>query len=80
MGFKSFNTARRTITRYEAMHMLRKGQVQGVARGRPSNDGEGADYDAEREGYDSRIDSDSILVTLNLLILTVSIVPCIRTT
>jgi len=33
MGFKSFNTARRTIKGYEAMHMLRKGQVIGVSKG-----------------------------------------------
>ena len=33
LGFKSFNTARRTIKGYEAMHMLRKGQVIGVAKG-----------------------------------------------
>jgi len=33
LGFKSFNTARRTIKGYEAMHMLRKGQVMGVSRG-----------------------------------------------
>lgn len=33
MGFGSFNTARRTIRGYETMHMLRKGQIQGVARG-----------------------------------------------
>jgi len=33
MGFKSFNTARRTIKGYEAMHMLRKGQVVGVPKG-----------------------------------------------
>jgi len=35
VGFKSFNTARRTINikGYEAMHMLRKGQVTGVAKG-----------------------------------------------
>ena len=32
-GFKSFNTARRTIKGYEAMHMLRKGQVVGVLKG-----------------------------------------------
>jgi len=32
MGFKSFNTARRTIKGYEAMHMLRKGQVVGVLK------------------------------------------------
>ena len=33
LGFKSFNTARRTIKGYEVMHMLRKGQVLGVAKG-----------------------------------------------
>jgi len=33
LGFKSFNTARRTIKGYEAMHMLRKGQVIGVSKG-----------------------------------------------
>jgi transposase-like protein len=33
MGFGSFNTARRTWRGYEAMNMIRKGQVQGVARG-----------------------------------------------
>jgi len=33
LGFKSFNTARRTIKGYEAMHMLRKGQVMGVLKG-----------------------------------------------
>jgi len=33
MGFKSFNSARRTIKGYEAMQMLRKGQVVGVAKG-----------------------------------------------
>jgi transposase-like protein len=33
MGFGSFNTARRTLKGYEVMHMMRKGQVQGVARG-----------------------------------------------
>jgi len=33
LGFKSFNTARRTIKGYEVMHMLRKGQVVGVAKG-----------------------------------------------
>jgi len=32
MGFGSFNTARRTIKRYEAMNMIRKGQVQGVEK------------------------------------------------
>ena len=33
LGFKSFNTARRTIKGYEAMHMLRKGQVSEVPKG-----------------------------------------------
>ena len=33
LGFKSFNSARRTIKGYEAMHMLRKGQVIGVSKG-----------------------------------------------
>jgi transposase-like protein len=32
MGFGSFNTARRTIKGYEIMNMMRKGQIQGVAR------------------------------------------------
>jgi len=32
MGFASFNTARRTLRGYEAMNMIRKGQVQGVAK------------------------------------------------
>ena len=32
MGFHSFNTARRTIRGYEAMNMLRKGQVVGVEK------------------------------------------------
>jgi len=32
LGFKSFNTARRTIKGYEAMHMLRKGQVTRVPK------------------------------------------------
>ena len=32
-GFKSFNTARRTIKGYETMHMLRKGQVKKVEKG-----------------------------------------------
>jgi transposase-like protein len=30
MGFSSFNTARRTLRGYEAMNMLRKGQIKGV--------------------------------------------------
>ena len=33
LGFKSFNSARRTIKGYEVMHMLRKGQVIGVVKG-----------------------------------------------
>jgi len=32
-GFKSFNTARRTIKGYETMHMLKKGQVKNVKKG-----------------------------------------------
>jgi len=33
MGFGSFNTARRSLRGFEAMNMIRKGQVQGVAKG-----------------------------------------------
>ena len=33
MGFGSFHTARRTIRGFEAMNMIRKGQVQGVDKG-----------------------------------------------
>ncbi len=33
MGFHSFNTARRTLRGFEAMNMLRKGQVVGVEKG-----------------------------------------------
>jgi transposase-like protein len=33
MGFGSFNTARRTLRGYEAMNMIRKGQVVGVEKG-----------------------------------------------
>jgi len=33
MGFKSFNTARRTLNGIEAMNMIRKGQVKDVERG-----------------------------------------------
>ncbi len=33
MGFGSFNTARRTLRGYEAMNMIRKGQVHGVEKG-----------------------------------------------
>jgi len=33
MGFKTFNTARRTLSGIEAMNMMRKGQVKGIERG-----------------------------------------------
>jgi transposase-like protein len=33
LGFWSFDTAWRTLQGYEAMHQLRKGQVQGTSRG-----------------------------------------------
>jgi transposase, IS6 family len=33
LGFFSFKTARRTIKGYEAMHMMRKGQVEGIGKG-----------------------------------------------
>src|SRR5258708_5461936 len=33
LGFFSFETARKTLQGYEAMNMIRKGQVQGVNRG-----------------------------------------------
>ena len=33
LGFFSFNTARRTIGRYEVMNMIRKGQVEGIGKG-----------------------------------------------
>jgi transposase-like protein len=33
LGFKSFNTARRTLKGYEAMNMIRKGQIQGIEKG-----------------------------------------------
>lgn len=32
MGFNSFNTARRTLRGYEAMNMIRKGQIEGVEK------------------------------------------------
>jgi len=32
-GFKSFNTARRTIKGYEIMHMFKKGQIEKVGKG-----------------------------------------------
>jgi transposase, IS6 family len=33
LGFGAFATAQRTIQGYEAMHMLRKCQVQGIMKG-----------------------------------------------
>ncbi|MBD2026859.1 DDE-type integrase/transposase/recombinase, partial [Leptolyngbya sp. FACHB-711] len=33
MGFKTFNSARRTLSGIEAMNMIRKGQVNGIDRG-----------------------------------------------
>jgi hypothetical protein len=30
MGFGSFNSARKTLSRIEAMNMIRKGQVNGI--------------------------------------------------
>jgi transposase-like protein len=33
LGFFSFKTARQTIGGYEAMHMMRKGQVEGIGKG-----------------------------------------------
>jgi len=33
MGFGSFNTVRRTLRGYEAMNMIRKGQINGVEKG-----------------------------------------------
>jgi transposase, IS6 family len=33
LGFFSFKTARQTIGGYEAMHMRRKGQVEGIGKG-----------------------------------------------
>jgi transposase, IS6 family len=33
LGFGAFHTAQRTIQGYEAIHMLRKGQLEGIARG-----------------------------------------------
>jgi len=32
MGFGSFNTARRTLRGFEAMNMIRIGQVQGIEK------------------------------------------------
>ena len=33
LGFKSFNSARRTLSGIEAMSMIRKRQIQGFERG-----------------------------------------------
>ena len=33
LGFSAFSTAQRTIQGYEAMHMLYKGQLEGVTKG-----------------------------------------------
>ncbi len=33
MGFKSFNSARRTLRGIEAMNVMRKGQVKGIDQG-----------------------------------------------
>ncbi len=33
MSFASFNSARKTIKGYEAMNMIRKGQIQDVEKG-----------------------------------------------
>ena len=33
MGFKTFNSVRRTLSRIEAMNMIRKEQVNGIAQG-----------------------------------------------
>jgi IS6 family transposase len=32
LGFRSFDSAQRTIQGYEAMHMIRKGQVRWLAK------------------------------------------------
>ena len=32
MGFQSFHTARRTLQGYEAMNVVRKGQVKGIEK------------------------------------------------
>ena len=33
LGFGAFQTAQRTIQGYEAIHMRRKGQIEGIAQG-----------------------------------------------
>lgn len=37
LGFQSFHTAGRTLRGYETMHMIRKGQVEGVGKGESKN-------------------------------------------
>jgi len=37
LGFQSFHTAWRTLRGYETMHMIRKGQVEGVKKGDVKN-------------------------------------------
>jgi transposase, IS6 family len=37
MGFFAFTTAEKTLQGYEAMNMIRKGQVQGVNKGEVSS-------------------------------------------
>lgn len=39
MGFKSFNSARRTLSGIEAMNMIRKGQVKGIEQGNSVSQG-----------------------------------------
>ena len=36
LGFRSFAAAERTIQGYEAMHMIRKGQIRWLAKGDPT--------------------------------------------
>ena len=33
MGFQSFHTVRRTLQGYEAMNVIRKGQIKGIEKG-----------------------------------------------
>jgi len=33
LGFKSFHTAWRTLRGFEAMNMIRKGQIEGIEKG-----------------------------------------------
>lgn len=37
LGFQSFHTAWRTLRGYEAMHMIRKGQVEWIEKGEVKN-------------------------------------------